>query len=98
MLYVPYNKRQEANDDENENVYDDTKYIRPAYTSKYTNKRDTRVNLLMIADENNNWHYLAVTRISGLLREITSRHNRDFYCLNCLHSYSMENKLKNKYL
>ena len=60
MLYVPYNKRQEANDGENENVYDDTKYIRPACTSKYSNKSDIRVNLFMIAGENNNciiWLY-----------------------------------------
>ena len=54
VLYVPYNKRQEASDDENENVYDGTKYMRPPYTSKYNNKRDIRFNLLMIVDENNN--------------------------------------------
>ena len=30
----------------------------------------------------------------GLLRGITSNHNRDFYCLNCFHSYTAENKLK----
>ena len=48
----------------------------------------------MIADENNNWHYLAVKRISGLLRGITSRHNGDFNCLNCFHSYTTENKLR----
>ena len=94
MLYVLYNKRQEANDDENENVYDGTKYIRPAYASKYNNKHDIQGNQLMIADENNNWHYLAVSRISGLLRGIRSRHNGDFYCLNCFHSYSTENRLK----
>ena len=91
VLFMPYNRRQ-VNDDENE--FDGTKHIRPAYTSKYNNKRDTRVNLLMIADENNNWHYLAVTRMSGLLRGTTSRHNGDFYCLNCFHSYSTGNRLK----
>ena len=76
------------------NEYDGTKYIRPAYISKYNNKRDTQVNLLMIADADNNWHYFAVKRISGLLRGITSGHNGDFYCLNCFHSYTTENKLK----
>ena len=45
----------------------------------------------MIADENNNWYYLAVKRMSGLSRGITSRHNGDFYCLNCFHSYTTEN-------
>ena len=51
----------------------------------------------MITDETDNWHYLAVKRISGLLRGITSRHNGDFYYLNCFHSYTTEEKFrKNK--
>ena len=48
----------------------------------------------MITDGDTNWHYLAIKSISGLLRGITSNHNDDFYCLNCLHSYRMESKLK----
>ena len=48
----------------------------------------------MITD-NEKWHYLAVKSISGLLRGITSIHVRDFYCLNCFHSYTTEKKLKN---
>ena len=32
------------------------------------------------------WHYLAVNNLSRLLRGITSNHDEDFYCLNCLHS------------
>ena len=40
------------------------------------------------------WHYLAVKKLSVLLRGITSNHNGGFYCLNCFHSYSTENKLK----
>ena len=78
ILYVPLN----------------TKQIRPAYISKYNNERDIQVNLLMITDNNNNWHYLAVKSISGLLKGITSKHNGDFYCLNCFHSYTTEKKLK----
>ena len=31
---------------------------------------------------------------SALLRGITSKNNVDFYCLNCLHSYRIENMLK----
>ena len=31
---------------------------------------------------------------SLLLRGIISKHVRDFYCLNCFHSYSTKNKLK----
>ena len=40
------------------------------------------------------WHYFAVKKLSSLLRGITSNHNGEFYCLNCLHSHRTENKLK----
>ena len=40
------------------------------------------------------WHYLAVKSLPALLREITSNHNGDFYCLNCVDSCSTENRLK----
>ena len=42
-------------------------------------------------------HYLAVKKLSALLRGITSKHDRYFYCLNCFHSYRTENKLKKHY-
>ena len=32
--------------------------------------------------------------MSTLLRRITSKHHGHFYCLNCLHSFRTENKLK----
>ena len=47
----------------------------------------------MISD-GQKWHYLVVKNLSGLLRGITSNHKEDFYCLNCFHSYSTENKLE----
>ena len=40
------------------------------------------------------WHYLAVKKLSALLKEITSKHVGDFYCLNCLHSLKTKNKLE----
>ena len=48
----------------------------------------------MITDGTSNWHYLAIKNISGLLRGITSNHNGDFYCSNCLHSYRTISKFK----
>ena len=48
----------------------------------------------MTTDGDTNWHYLAIKSISGLLRGITSNHNGDFYCLNCLHSYRTKSILK----
>ena len=79
ILFVPHN----------------TKQIRPAYISKYNHKRSNQVILLMITDSNNNnWDYLTVKCISGLLRGITSNHDGDFYCLNCFHTYKTKKDLK----
>ena len=33
-------------------------------------------------------------KLSALLHGIISKHKGDFYCLNCLHSFRTENKLK----
>ena len=41
-----------------------------------------------------NWHYLVVKKLSGLLRGITSNHKEDFYCLNYFCAYSTKNKLE----
>ena len=40
------------------------------------------------------WHYLAVKNLPPLLKGITSTHEKDFYCLNCFHSYRTKNKLE----
>ena len=40
------------------------------------------------------WHYLSAKNLSALLREITLKNNDDFYCLNCLHSFTTKNKLE----
>ena len=45
-------------------------------------------------EEKGGWHYHAVKKVSTLLRGITSKHHGDFYCLNCLHFFRTENKLK----
>ena len=71
-------------------VSHNTKQIRLAYKSKYNHKCNNQVVLFMITD-GEKWHYLAVRRLSALLRRITSNHNGDFYCLNCLHSYRTKN-------
>ena len=46
-------------------------------------------------EEKEGWYYLIVKKLSALIREITSKHKGDFYCLICLHSFRTENKLKN---
>ena len=60
--------------------------IRPAYISKYNHKRKNQVILLMITDDGERWHYLAVRSLSALLRKISSSNNGDFSCLNCFYS------------
>ena len=39
-------------------------------------------------------HYLVVKNLPGLLKGITSTHEKDFYCLNCFHSYRTKNKVE----
>ena len=70
-----------------------TKEIRHAYESKYNLKRENQIILLMINDSEKA-HYLAVKSSSALFRGITSKHEGDFYCLNCFRSYATENTLK----
>ena len=70
-----------------------TEEIRHAYKSKQNLKRENHVILLMITD-GEKWHYLAVKKLSTLLKGITAKHKGDFYCLNCFNSYSTKEKLK----
>ena len=44
-------------------------------------------------EEKGSWYYLAVKGISALLKGITSKHDDDFYCSNCFHSFRTETKL-----
>ena len=64
-----------------------------AYKSKYNLKPENQVILLIITD-GEKWHYLAVKSLPALFRGITSKHEGDFYYLNCFQSYTTENKLK----
>ena len=70
-----------------------TKKIQIAYKSKNNLTRDKQVILLMITNSEN-WHYLVVKCLSGLLKGITSSHKEDFYYLNCFCTYSAKNKLE----
>ena len=54
------------------------KKIELAYTTKCNYKRRKQVTLLMITDDNNRWHYLAVKSMPALFRQITSTNNGDF--------------------
>ena len=70
-----------------------TKKICLAYKSTYNLTRKNQAILLMITD-GKKWHYLTVTKLSALLKGITSKHKGDFHFLNCLHAYTTRNKLE----
>ena len=87
-------------------VLHNEKTINLACKSKYNRKRENQVVLLMIKNRKK-WHYIAlkseriddgfnrpIKSLSRLSRGITSNHCRDFYCLNCLHSFRTDNALK----
>ena len=67
-----------------------TKKICLAYKSKYNLTRENQAVLLTITD-GKKWHYLAVTKLSALLKGTTSKHKGDFYCLNCFYAYTTRN-------
>ena len=76
-------------------LYIKEKEICPSYISKINLNCEKQIILLTIPnEEKEGWHYLEVKKLSTLLREITSKHHGDFYCLNCLYSFRTENKLK----
>ena len=43
-------------------------------------------------------HYLAVKKLSALLRRVISKHHGDYYCLNCVHHVHMKKYVKIKTL
>ena len=51
-------------------------------------------SILLMIPNREGWHYFAVKKLSDLLREIISKKNNDFYCLNCFHSFRTKSKLE----
>ena len=62
----------------------------PVYVSKRNSNREKQVILLMIPN-GEGWHSSS-KKLSTLLRGIKSKYHGDFYCLNCLHSFTTEIK------
>ena len=75
---------------------------------KFEQKNETvALNILFAPHDGEKWHYIALKSeptddgfnrptksLSRLFRGITSNHDGDFYCLNCLHSFRTDNALK----
>ena len=76
-------------------MYAKKENIYPAYVWKHNSDCEKQVILLMIPNgEGQWWHYIAVKKLSALIRGITSKNNGHFYCLDCLHSFRTKNKLE----
>ena len=67
--------------------------IKLTYISKHNSERENKVMFLIITDSQK-WHYLAVKTLSTLIQGITSKNSDHCYCINCLHSFRAENKLR----
>ena len=69
------------------------KKIYLADVSKHNLNGEKRLIPLMIQNRKE-WHYIAVKQLPALLKGMTVKNHVGFYCLNCLHSFRTENKLK----
>ena len=66
-------------------------YIYSAYVSKHNSNCEKHFIPLMIPNWER-WFSCSKEKLSGLLREITAKHQDNFYSLNCLYSSATENK------
>ena len=67
------------------------KKVYQSFISKFNLSRNKIADILILRD-NEKSHYVAIKSLPALLRGITSKHNGDFYCRNCLNSFRTENK------
>ena len=49
---------------------------------------------MILNEEREGWHYLAVKTLSALLHRITSKNKSNFYCFNYFHYFRTEYFLK----
>ena len=60
----------------------------------FNNSREHKVTLLMITEDDKNWHFVSVKNVQRLCRGIFSNNHSDFYCMNCMHAYRIRSALK----
>ena len=75
-------------------LYIREKNIYSAYMSKFNLTREEEIFLMILNEEKEGWHYLAVKKLSALLHGMTSEHKGNFYCFNWLHFFRKKNKFK----
>ena len=74
-------------------MYATIEKLYPAFVSKHNSNREKEVILSMISN-GDKWHYLAVKKVSAVLRGILPNICSGFYCLSCLHSFGTKNKFE----
>ena len=67
-------------------LYAQKEKIYPVYVLRY-NSNIEKQNILFMIPNGEGWHYIAVNILPALLKGTTSKHQGNFYCLNCLHSF-----------
>ena len=67
-------------------LYAQKEKIYPVYVLRY-NSNIEKQNILFMIPKGEGWHYIAVNILPALLKGTTSKHQGNFYCLNCLHSF-----------
>ena len=73
-----------------------------AYVSKHNSNREKLAIMLMILNgqirvaksKGQQWHDLAVKKLSALLRGVTSKNKDYFNCQICLHSFRTKSKIE----
>ena len=62
------------------------------YISKYNLNHENQIIILIIPN-GERWHYLAVEKLPALLKEIMSKHDGDFCCLNRLYIFRTKKRM-----
>ena len=74
-------------------------YLKKQHIHISKNNSNCEKEIIILINSNGEaWHYLAAKKekLSALLRGTMSKHHGDFYCLNCLHSFAIKNKLESR--
>ena len=61
--------------------------IYPAHVSKSNSNHEAK-------SKGRQWHFLAIKKLSALLRGRTFQYSGDFYCLTCFRSFRIKSKLE----
>ena len=68
-------------------------YILPTFQAK-TRIIKKNNDSFLVGSNGNRWHYLELNNLSAFLRQTSSKHDREFYCLSSLHLFRTKIKLE----